>query len=425
MYRGNSASALQLVETLTGGVTEYIDQAAPAGALFYAVTAVASGEESDFSGVAAFFSETFNASSEWQLVSHPVSTASLNASGALVYAFDRVYQNVSELQPGIGYWVKSNTPAELPVAGQGATTLNFELNQGWNLVGAPSGSIQVSELEDPGSILTATPVYRYVNGTYETAPAIQAGFGHWIFAGQAGTITATVNLTPQTAANITNPLASRAEEEPQSRLIASQNGFADEIILMDAPLTQNQEYLYMKPPQAPDPKLDFRTVDQLAAADQSITELKIVSSDWPVYLTFTSKEDNSQAVRIHFEDENGTRTSRELVSGSSLSLENPYPYIAVEMITSDEMVVETSLESGYPNPFNPTTNIRYRLAQQSDVTVEVYDTGGRRVVTLVNQQQQAGSYTVPFNASNLASGIYFVRMRAGAYTNIQKLTLIK
>ncbi|PWN07633.1 hypothetical protein DDZ15_05090 [Rhodohalobacter mucosus] len=425
VYRGNSASALELVETLTGGETEYVDSQAPAGPLFYAVTAVAAGEESNFSEVAAFFSERFKAGAEWQLLSHPVSTVSLNASGALVYGFNRVYQSVSELQSGTGYWVKSDTPIELPVAGQGATSVEFELVQGWNLIGAPSGSIQVSELEDPGSILTATPVYRYVNGDYETAPEMTAGLGHWIFAEQAGTVTASVNLTPQTAAGTVQPVAGRVEEEPRNRLIASQNGHMEEILLLESPMTREQEYRFMKPPLAPDPTLDLRTDHQLSAADRAITELQLVSESWPVTLKFESDYQNPGAVRIHLEDEDGTRTTRELTDGDALTLENTHRYLAVELIASDEMIVETALEPGYPNPFNPTTNIRYRLAQQADVTVEVYDTGGRRVATLVSRQQQAGTYTVPFNASNLASGIYFVRMRAGSVTNIQKLTLIK
>jgi len=181
----------------------------------------------------------------------------------------------------------------------------------------------------------------------------------------------------------------------------------------------------MKPPIAPDPKLDFRTSNQLFAVDQAKTELKLVSESWPVTLTYQSRHDHAQALRIHLEDDTGAMSVSNLVHGGVLILEKPYRHISVEVVAADEMVAETILEPGYPNPFNPSTNIRYRLAQQADVTVEVYDTGGRRVALLVNQSQQAGTYTVPFNASNLASGIYFVRMQAGSFTNIQKLTLIK
>ncbi len=86
---------------------------------------------------------------------------------------------------------------------------------------------------------------------------------------------------------------------------------------------------------------------------------------------------------------------------------------------------EFGLDQNYPNPFNPTTTIRYRLAESAAVSLTVYDMNGRVVSTLVNDRQNAGEYTVAFDASSLASGVYVYRLVAGTHVFTQKLTLIK
>ena len=88
--------------------------------------------------------------------------------------------------------------------------------------------------------------------------------------------------------------------------------------------------------------------------------------------------------------------------------------------------VETyRLEQNYPNPFNPTTNITYVLPKAENVSLKVYDVLGREVATLVNEVKPAGAYTVPFNASNLASGVYFYKLQAGSFVQTKKMMLVK
>ncbi|MFQ3597392.1 MAG: T9SS type A sorting domain-containing protein [Chloroherpetonaceae bacterium] len=84
-----------------------------------------------------------------------------------------------------------------------------------------------------------------------------------------------------------------------------------------------------------------------------------------------------------------------------------------------------TLAQNYPNPFNPITMIRYELPERADVTLKVYDVLGREVATLVNAAQGQGSYQVPFNASNLASGVYFYRLKAGSFMQTKKMLLVK
>jgi hypothetical protein len=83
------------------------------------------------------------------------------------------------------------------------------------------------------------------------------------------------------------------------------------------------------------------------------------------------------------------------------------------------------LQQNYPNPFNPSTVIGYRLLVNGFVTLKVYNILGKEVATLVNETKNAGSYQVTFNAGKLASGVYFYKLQAGAFTNVKKLLLMK
>lgn len=92
---------------------------------------------------------------------------------------------------------------------------------------------------------------------------------------------------------------------------------------------------------------------------------------------------------------------------------------------TDALPDEFALHQNYPNPFNPATVIRYQLPVSSDVQLEVFDLSGRRVATLVNGSVRAGSHEVSFDASDLSSGIYIYRLKAGNQEFTRKLTLIK
>ncbi len=92
---------------------------------------------------------------------------------------------------------------------------------------------------------------------------------------------------------------------------------------------------------------------------------------------------------------------------------------------NNQAIKSYELFQNYPNPFNPTTNIQYSVMKAGLVTLTVYDVLGRKVSTLINQYQTAGTHSINFDASRLASGVYFYRIEAGSFRSVKKMMLLK
>lgn len=90
-----------------------------------------------------------------------------------------------------------------------------------------------------------------------------------------------------------------------------------------------------------------------------------------------------------------------------------------------DLPTEYSLCSNYPNPFNPTTTIKFDLPNDGFVQLKVFDILGNEVATIVNENRVAGSYEVTFNASTFASGVYIYKIQAGTFINSKKMILLK
>ncbi len=91
----------------------------------------------------------------------------------------------------------------------------------------------------------------------------------------------------------------------------------------------------------------------------------------------------------------------------------------------DELANKFELSQNYPNPFNPSTLIKFSIPKSNKVTLKVYNLLGQEVKTLINREMNAGTYEVKFNASQLASGIYFYTINAGNFTSTKKMMLLK
>jgi hypothetical protein len=93
--------------------------------------------------------------------------------------------------------------------------------------------------------------------------------------------------------------------------------------------------------------------------------------------------------------------------------------------SKNEIAKDFILMQNYPNPFNPTTSVSYELVKKEYISLKVYNTLGREIITLASGYQIAGKHIVNFNGAQLPSGIYFYRLIAGGESAVKKMILIR
>lgn len=103
----------------------------------------------------------------------------------------------------------------------------------------------------------------------------------------------------------------------------------------------------------------------------------------------------------------------------------PSGLVVTSVKSSSAAPAAYSLSQNYPNPFNPTTTIQFSLEKASNVKLTVFNILGQKVATLVNGIMQAGPQSVVFDASTMASGVYYYTLHAGSFTKTAKMMLIK
>ena len=86
---------------------------------------------------------------------------------------------------------------------------------------------------------------------------------------------------------------------------------------------------------------------------------------------------------------------------------------------------QPSLLQNYPNPFNPTTTIEFDLPNRTGIKIDIYNVLGQNICTLLDETKPAGRYSVPFDGSNLPSGVYFYRLQAGSHTDMKKMVMLR
>jgi len=157
----------------------------------------------------------------------------------------------------------------------------------------------------------------------------------------------------------------------------------------------------------------------------SITKNKPVGYD--SYFEKYKDEYNHTVLKYNFEDEPES-------DGVYYYILKAYDLKGGIIFESDEIKIGISgikdfvLEQNHPNPFNPSTSIKYELFSETHVTLKVYDLIGREIATLVNEVEGKGEHSVVFDASkfsNLTSGIYFYKLTTENYSDVKKMILTK
>jgi hypothetical protein len=172
-------------------------------------------------------------------------------------------------------------------------------------------------------------------------------------------------------------------------------------------------------PYIPGVDRNAKSIWMLPVAD-AITTTKIRLSAWsdgidPLY-SFSLKCRGGACINI---DDSDNPFKSTLVQYTEIH--DPIAIVSNDLVQPAEF----SLYQNFPNPFNPVTAIGYQLSAVSHVELSVFDLLGQRVATLVNEKQNAGSYQVEWDGRRFAGGVYYYRIKVGAFVDIKKMVLIK
>jgi len=425
IYRGKEINSMAFQSVVDRNSNTFEEKENLEGISFYSVRAVGKdGSKSPIGEIKSYFHEKMEVNKGWKLISLPVLKDNVELESSFSFTFNKVYQRVNVLEPGKGYWVRSDNGEFIQSRGEGISEKNIQLEKGWNLIGSIITSLSRPKIVDENNIISNAPIYSYKNGVYQATDILEPGIGYWLHTNDTGFITMSaddsrLNVSAQKSIK-NNSLSINL-----SKLLFQTEGISQEIWISEQPLEAVQLQAYMLPPVAPAAILDVRTHDNYKVTDSKAVSIQIESSSYPVSIEYVSADESTEYVYRLVGIKDGNEVHINITPGRISQIDQDYDSLVLEKVHESELVQDFSIFQNYPNPFNPTTTIRYQIASQTKVVISVFDVAGRRVSTLVNEQQPTGVYTIQFDGSHLASGIYFLRFQTGSFVDVQKMTLIK
>jgi hypothetical protein len=257
-------------------------------------------------------------------------------------------------------------------------------------------------------------VFKYVPGVgYSSVSALEPGLGHW------------VELTGAATIYVPGSFAGTLGKNPLDELISADWG---KIFITDA---QGQHYtlyaatgsadlrMFNLPPLPPANLFDVRFGSQKFV--ENLSNAQTINLTGVVYPVTVSVE----GIDLRLEDAiDGSIVKTIVKNGSSYVIENSA--VSVLKVGSENVVPnEYSLDQNYPNPFNPSTTIKFSVPEISNVKLTIYNALGQKVAELVNSTLEAGSYSFNWDASNVASGLYFYELNTNNFSSVKKMMLMK
>jgi len=351
-----------------------------------------------------------------------------NANPNTLFGYSGGYFSTDIVETSTGYWL--NHPQEIvEVTGLDITESVIDLDAGWNMIGGPNCSVPIGNIEDPGGIIVPNTIFGY-DGGYFLADTIDATKGYWIMASAPGTITISCGtLLAKGRNDLTIPVAALTDF---GKIDISDAGSKGQILYFNGKLDENISIeSYSMPPVSPKGSFDARLTGGYRLSESNEVTIQVQSSNYPLSIAVTDLNYEEGYGYVLQEIVSGVEVaSHTIVDGVKIVISNEN--VSLLKITQQQQAIPTSfkLAQNYPNPFNPSTMIKYDLPETRNVTLVIYNALGEKVRTLVSGMQDAGYYSILWDAKNdsgskVGSGLYIYALRAGNYYSVKKMMLLK
>lgn len=383
-----------------------------------------------------------NYSSGWRTVSVPVvlsdfSLQSVFPSAISAFRFLGQYIHVTTLENGPGYWVNFETALQKTFVGWPLNYLNIVLWQGWNLTGTISSDFPVSNIcTEPADIVEY--IYGYENGyiLMTEDSSLIPGKGYWIKSTESGRMI----LDKQAGHCQLSKLTSFHQIDLSSMdkfIITDSEGFSQTLFVCNTDIDTNIANVNLElPPMFPeidfDSRFEFNEYVKRVSADSGAIDLNILvhTFSYPVIISWELNPENGIDYSFIPDSIMGKSITINTASANysfNDLIDNKIKLNLVVNRTNEKKLLpkEFYLAHNYPNPFNPVTTIEFSIPKESHVNLTVFNILGEKVTEIKNEILKPGYYKINYDASKLASGIYFYRIHADDFIKTKKMILLR
>ena len=387
-------------------------------------TAVAALEIVQCLGVEASYHTSVD---NWSLMSVPLLVGDprrlflFPSSGSRAFSYVGTYVGVDSILQGSGYWMKIPST---DIRGCECTVDTIPMRAGWNIVGSITTPVSVETIVASTDSLIASPFFGFVDQAYAVEDFIRPMEGYWLKSSSQGWIV--LSNTP--------PAMKKTLMDVRSFLhklnsLTIENEYGDRQILY---FGQNHgnfgKDFFDLPPAKPGALFDVRfmtggLVATYSCEYEKLCEHPLLIKSEGGKIFFAWNIDNEENFAYILVSKGGSGLKREVQmtsqgrAGFALGDNTNFSIRIQHKISSTRTVRSFSLGEIYPNPFNPTTHIRFSVPYNAHVTVTVYSTLGEEVARLVDEESHEGDYAAEWSGMNasgvqVGSGVYFIRMHA-------------
>ena len=395
-------------------------------------------------GVINTFSLTVSVDNGWNMVSVPGTNPDgqgvnnwWSGHTGSVYKFipGSGYSDITTVTPGEGYWMKNNganvynTGDEWPAGGiQIVSHEPIDASTGWNLIGGFENPVDVASMTTvpPGQI--QLPLYHFVPGQgYQESFLMVPGFGYWVKVSSGCQIILPDSKAYNQDGSLISTSASDLKNvQPLKKLSFGTITFTDAadnrytLYALNGETEKNTNVdlsRYELPPVPPSGLFDIRYESGRIIEDLSSTKSILLSGiKYPLRIRV-------EKMSIALQYDADMKTSTIIRPGEEITINSSS--IERFLISEETIPVSYTLEQNFPNPFNPSTTIRYSISVDGFVSIYLYNPLGEKVAEIISGFHKAGSHQVTFNASGLSSGIYLYRMQSGNLSFVRKMVILK
>ena len=374
----------------------------------------------------------------WSLVSLPVAPSNGNYMTPVLfpelesrlYSYPYSDHAPDTVKRGTGYWVKSSVAKKLGrVPGALFHELAVPVRNGWNLIGGPSDIVSTGEIIPTGTSVSSV-FYGYGESGYSSVTTLEPGDGYWVRVTGDGTL----GMNAWGAAPAAHPDLVETPEAAGFNPVTftDAKGRSQTLYLAGTDRIGKNADRYELPPAPPTGSFDVRFgsgkwVEPFPGEEGAARELpvSIRGAAYPVTMRWDLGNGAPRGSTLVLALP-GKEEVTPMAGAGSLVLTDPgVNTVAIRTDNAGATPLSYWLGSNYPNPFNPSTLIRYSIAKPGAVSLKIFNALGEEVATLVNEEMPAGEHAAEWRPAGVASGIYFCRLSAGEFSDSRKLVLMK